>query len=187
MKKILLILSLALVAGVIVLWFVNLSPAIGSELVRDPYKYMEINDSTQKLLDDRAEGILPQKTVISLDNCVYEYSYECRLFGEVNCSIYLKSDSVEEKTFEEECKRIQKISSRTFNLVGGKTLYSVGDELEKQFDYYTDDKTEDGRTYIFELAVVDEDNKSIEYLFAIEDDGHGKSDIIVDLAEKIQE
>lgn len=167
------------------LWFLCLKPNIGSILINEPDKYMEINDSTQQLLDEYAKGILPLDTTVLSEHLVYEYRYQCSIFGDPVCSIYLSGKLSDQNVFISEEQRIQDLAVQRYNLRGGEVLYTTNTNIQQNWDLYTDGVTEDGKIYIFELAIIDSENQNIKYLFAVQQDGQIKSNTVLEMLEQV--
>lgn len=171
--------ALALIIGMILILCCSCDdPPIGSRSIDDPAEYMNVNDFSNEMLQTYFVGVFPNKDILTLSDCVYEYRYSCAFLGDPNVLIYLKTNSFTEKLLGEEQTRIQALSLETYYLEDGRVLYSMNSHFEKSAIKYMDDETLDGDQSIFELVLVDSSNRVIEYLFAFQQDNNVKSDTI---------
>ena len=82
---------------------------------------------------------------------------------------------------------INRIKDGSFELTESNNtkIYTLRDDFDDTVKLYSDDKIEDGRTHIFSLVIVDENKKSIEYLFAYQQESAGKNERISTILEKV--
>ena len=139
---------------------------------------MKVNEFTQQYIDERSAHSLPSRDILSLSDCSYEYNYDCALLGDPNLLIYLKTNKLDENVFAKEANRLEGISVKTFTLMDNRILYSMKIDFDEQKEIYNDDEIVDGQEIVFELAVVDISNRTIEYLLALQQDNNANSSII---------
>ena len=160
-----------------ILFLACLEPPIGVESSNDLGRYLQVNKYTLDCMREHSNGILPDESVIPTAS-VYEYRYSCAFFGDPDCLIYLRCVYDDKEEFDAEKKRAGSISKDTLE-ENDMVVYSATDNLFEKIDLYSDSNIEDGRKYVFEFAVVDELDQQIEYVFAVQYDGHEKSDHIL--------
>ena len=157
-------------------------PEIDHVLIDDPKMYLNVNESTKQLMNDYYSNTLfPKKENVMSDACVYNQEYDCSIFGNPVCSVYLKQSFIDSALFECEVERIKDISNQIYVLSNEKNLYSINPSFEQSRKDYLDELLQDGKTIVFEFVVVDSQTRSIEYLFAVQQDGQAKSNIIENL------
>ena len=159
-------------------------PEIGTVKVNDPQKYGSYNKATEDIIEDYSIGVLPSSELVK-DVCeTYEYEYSCGILGYPSCYVYLSAVFAEDDMFTAEINRI-KDSSFELTESNNTKIYTLRDDFDDTVKLYSDDKIEDGRTHIFSLVIVDENKKSIEYLFAYQQESAGKNERISTILDKV--
>ncbi len=149
------------------------NPAVGFIHIKNPEEYRQVNESTQKILDSVAVGVLPEREKLDLSRCVYQYDYTCAMLGDPSVLIYLKSPFLKED-FRAEEDRLGQLAVEILDLGEGRWLYNMNADLQINLDRYTDEEVMDGTALVFEMAMINRETQVIEYLFASYQDSNTK-------------
>lgn len=149
-------------------------PPVSNELKTDVQHYLQVNTFVENYLSENFTGLLPSKEKVN-ETSEYYYSYSCGTFGDPNFIVYLNS-SYDEDVFSKEQKRLSSLAVRVSS-VKDKTVCFVK-EIDKSISMYLDDKIYDGFAIEFEIAIIAPDKNTIQYLSALQQDNHERSEII---------
>lgn len=161
--------------------FLSIGYPVGNVEITDESKYLDTNDFTQEMIDEYSVGVLPAKINPGKNICNYNYSYNCALFGEPTCVVYLSCKYADIDEFKNEENRINTLCNIQSQMNDYKALYTSDSELINNYNKYTDNEVLDGLLYIFEFAIINQDESTIEYVFAIQYDHTAKDEIILGL------
>ena len=96
--------------------------------------------------------------------------------------IYLQNQTPDHTAFRCEKERIAQLCNNSISVSPTKELYLVNCS-EKAIDMYCDDAIYDGLSFLFEMALVDEEINTISYLTTLQYDSNPKSEIILKFLE----
>ena len=184
-KTVIFLTDTILLIAIFAIRFITMDPIVGTEFVADIHRYMDVNETVQKMLDRYSEGILPNITDKIPDGSVYKYEYSCALLGEPSCAIYLQCEYSKD-IFDTKKTHIEENAVCIYSLNEDSTLYSYNESFEKNFDCYMDDIVEDGRGLVFEFAIIDESTKCIQYIFLVQQDGQSRMECTIDIFDQIK-
>lgn len=127
-------------------------------------KYMKVNRYVRRRVKEEALGLFPEK-LPSDAQADYSYTYYCWLLGNPNYVLYLSLDFDDSAAYRAEAARINEIS-RQDSLTLGNDEYIIFDKFHK-LDEYFNDYYNANIGYHFFLAVENEEEMRIEYVFAL--------------------
>ena len=160
-------------------------PPINSTVIDDEQRYLQVNKYVDQMLHEHFLGMLPSTDLVNSERSDYHYEYSCSVLGEpsflIHCTV--KFDSAE--SLSKETGRLNKISNEIYSLKDNRILFYVKPDANN-LDRYLDDMINDGLSFCFEMALLDENSNSIEYLTALQQDNQMKSDIIIKFVELIR-
>ena len=161
---------------------VCLPPKVESILIHDAEQYLEFNKYVEKAIKVNFVGVLPTKDRIN-DKSTYRYSYNCSLFGEPDFLVYLKIPYEDSDDFLIEKKRVEQFHFMDC-YVHEENLICIFKFPNESIDEYLDDQVVDGMSFYFEIVLIDEKTKTIEYLIALQRDNNSKNMLVLDILEK---
>ena len=153
-------------------------------VIEDATRYLRVDSFVSKELSISFNGILPEQNTLNQDSARYYYSYNSPLLGNRSFVIYLNNMIADPNEYSKERERIISLSDGVISDNKERVVYYVGD-LKSAIQLYADDKIQDGMSIRFELAIVNEQTESIEYLVALQQDGAKQSEIILSVLSKI--
>lgn len=127
-------------------------------------KYMKVNLYVRRRVKEEALGLFPEK-LPSAAQADYSYIYYCWLLGDPNYVLYLSLDFDDSTAYRAEAARINEIS-RQDSLTLGDDEYIIFDRLGR-LDRFFDDDYYANMGWRFFLAVENEEEQRIEYVFAL--------------------
>lgn len=127
-------------------------------------KYMKVNRYVRRRVREEALGLFPEK-LPSDAQADYSYTYYCWLLGDPNYVLYLSLDFDDSTAYREEAARINAIA-RHDRLTLGDDEYIIFDRLGRLDKYFDDDYLPNMGWHFF-LAVENEEEQRIEYVFAL--------------------
>ena len=158
-------------------------PPVESVVIKDPKLYMNVNSYVNEKINTISKGVLPSSGIVEKSECIYEYHYDCSLWGDPSFLVYLNS-KMDSNIFVAEIERVSRKADQAFDIGGEKIIYNFSEQLKTNLERYADDEILDGTTVIFELCFVNYTDYTIEYLFVMQSDSYGRSDIISKLFDK---
>ena len=159
-----------------------LPPKVESILIHDAERYLEFNKYVEEAIKVNFVGVFPTKDGIN-DKSTYRYSYNCSLFGEPNFFVYLKMPHEESEEFLLEKKRIEQF--RFLNCYEyEENLIYIFKFPNESLDEFLDDRVVDGMSFHFEIVLINEKTKTIEYLIALQRDNNSKNMLIIDVLKR---
>ena len=155
-------------------------------VIKDIKQYLQVNSDVSKELEDCFCGFLPESNVIEQDSAEYYYAYQNPALGNSSFVIYLKTEIKDSTKWLTEKERILSLSDQVVYNDGQLVLCFAGD-LDNAIKAYTDDEVLDGLHIKFEIAIIDEQTETIEYLVASQRDGNKRSETILQVLEKVND
>lgn len=140
------------------------SAPVGSEKTEDPAQYLQVNRYVERELNEGFCEPFPAEIPREAVCQRYAYRYDCAVFGLPSYSLYLKLQ-MSADDFAQEAERLEQMDAVT-RCWDGDTCYVVFEGEKEEFQRYLDAKTEDGRVFLFRIAIIDRANGTIEYLYA---------------------
>ena len=137
--------------------------------------YMNYDRRVDSLLKDNFVGLLPQKELVNVSKVEnYKYQHFFPILGDPTFVIHLNCFYNYEQ-FANEINRLDALSSKQILTESG-TVYICN--YPDNIEMYNDDKIYDGLAFYFEVAIVNRDNTSIEYLCSIQQDNMIKDETV---------
>lgn len=169
LKDILIMASVLACMAALLLPFRNDPPAADG-FSEDAGEYMEVNWFVEKALTDEFAPVLPQQIPADATAERYVYRYSRGMFGDPAFFIDLALRFDGDEAFSQEYERLQSLGvPKTVQLGGVEYLLFACDP--KSVASYFDDKIYDGLVLPFNLAAVDRESRTIEYMIAHVQDG----------------
>jgi len=155
---------------------------LGEVIVQDAGQYLQVNDYVREELSVSFSGFLPANNIIEYHDAQYYYSYNCSLLGEPNFAVYLRNKFQDNTKFLQEKERLANLSDGNVPAAKHGIVYYAGD-LATASNLYADEEIRDGLCIRFELAIVDDEKNTIQYLVAEQQDNNKQLDVILNILE----
>lgn len=175
--------AIALVVAVLVL--TRNDPPIGERASDDAGQYMEVDRFTEKMLADEFAPILPQQIPANATAERYTYRYCCGLLGDPAFYLDLALRFDGDDAFSQECDRLKGLGAPKTLQVGGVEYLLFACDGRSVSSYF-DDEIYDGLVLPFNIAAVDQENRTIEYLTAHVQDGGSRYDRLTELLNLLE-
>ncbi len=179
-KKRALIISVAaaIVLVVAVLVITRNDPPFGEASSDDAGEYMQVNRFVEKTLAEEFAPVLPQQIPANATAERYTYRYSSGIDTAFFFDLALRFDG--DTAFSQECDRLKSLGApKTLQIGGVEYLLFACDS--KSVASYFDDEIYDGLVLPFNIAAVDRENCTIEYLTAHVQDGGSRYDRLTEL------
>lgn len=153
-------------------------PEIGETEIRNIEQYLQVNKYTESKLKTCFVGALPSEEMINKEQAQYYYYYKCGLFGEPGFVIWLKEPYTDKQQFAQKVQWAADNAVYSKKIDAQKKIYLLSPGIKQLEEYVNEDSILDGMAFTFEILLIDEENPTIEYLFAIQQDNATKPEKI---------
>lgn len=168
-KDILTVAAVFACMAAVLLLFRNDPPAADG-FSEDAGEYMEVNWFVEKMLTDEFAPVLPQQIPADATAERYVYRYSRGMFGDPAFFLDLALSFDDDDAFLQEYERLQSLGApKTLEIDGVEYLLFACDP--KSVSSYFDDEIYDGLVLPFNIAAVDPEARTIEYMTAHVQDG----------------
>lgn len=168
--------AIALVVAVLVL--TRNDPPFGEASSDDAGEYMQVNWFVEKTLAEEFAPVLPQQIPANATAERYTYRYSSGIDTALFFDLVLRFDG--DDAFTQEYDRLKSLgAAETLQIDEVEYLLFACDS--KSVSSYFDDEIYDGLILPFNIAAVDPENRTIEYLTARVQDGGARYDRLTEL------
>lgn len=182
-KKIITI-SIALFVLIGMTGYFLLDAPVADQASNQSKEYGKYNRFVSKSLENDFRGALPKSLSDKEKVLNYSYQYQCSMFGDPRFHIQLQCQYENVEDFYAEEKRIRNLSDE-HSYFDDMYEYFLISGSEQEISNALDDMTYDGVKYIFEIVVISQETRTMEYFVAYQWDGAVSDENVVAFLSRV--